>query len=91
MLLIIGVGIGILFCIVIQPILEGLVQTTISWLTLVNTHIAAKIAKINSEISNLQDSADGAESIPKIGFYMPDENEICEDDDDEDKLYHRGK
>jgi ABC-type lipoprotein release transport system permease subunit len=84
MLLIIGVSIGILFCIVVQPMLEGLVQVFLSWLTLVNTHIAVKISQLNEKASINEPISTNA-----IGFQSF--NETNYDDDDEDKLHHCGK
>lgn len=66
---------GIVFGVVILPLLDGFVSIILSYFELLKTRIAVQIHKYNKEIENCH------ESSRQIGFVVEEESEENEDDD----------
>ena len=70
-----------LFCLVIQPLLDSLVELVQVKLEAEKAKYAVQVTKLNKEVRDLQKPEEEI-STHVIGFRMPDEEEELEEDDD---------
>lgn len=70
-----------LFCLVIQPLLDSLVELVQVKLEAEKAKYAVQVTKLNKEVRDLQKPEEEI-STHVIGFRMPDDEEELEEDDD---------
>lgn len=83
---------GIVFCILVTPVLESLAEVAATALELLKGKLTLPILRMNKEINDIQASEEEI-STNVIGFEIPNKDDYYDDDDDDfhDKLRQKKK